>query len=48
MYTAYFYCVEFESERYIRDCTESKFGCCDDLLTFAPGPNKAGCPGNVT
>ncbi|XP_053379585.1 agrin-like isoform X3 [Mercenaria mercenaria] len=30
---------------YIRDCTESAYGCCDDQLTFSPGPDKSGCPG---
>ncbi|XP_052821290.1 agrin-like isoform X1 [Mya arenaria] len=33
-----------DSDLYIRDCTESVFGCCDDMVTMAPGPNKAGCP----
>ncbi|KAL4221641.1 hypothetical protein ACF0H5_019897 [Mactra antiquata] len=35
---------EILSDNIIRDCTESTYGCCDDRFTFAPGPDKAGCP----
>ncbi|XP_060593963.1 agrin-like isoform X4 [Ruditapes philippinarum] len=32
------------SDIYIEDCSESVYGCCDDHVTFAPGPDKSGCP----
>jgi hypothetical protein len=29
----------------VKNCQESRHGCCPDGKTLAPGPNKAGCPG---
>ena len=45
---AWFVLLERLSDSNIRDCTESKFGCCQDHVMFAPGPNYAGCPGNIS
>lgn len=35
---------EQSADEIMLDCTDSQYGCCDDHMTLAQGPNKAGCP----